>query len=75
MATLQPTSSVSPNGLVDKVKMNNFVGEVDFVSTTELAQQQKLIEKHLSQSLSLSPPRSKEKRQGPPQLGKSLGGG
>ena len=63
MATLQPASSVSPNAPVDgHTKVNNFVGEVDFVNMTELAQQQKLIEKHLSQSLSLSPPRSKGKR-------------
>ena len=62
MATLQPTSSVSPNAPVEGLKMNNFVGEVDFVNMTELAQQQKLIEKHLSQSLSLSPSRSKGKR-------------
>lgn len=37
MATLQPISSMSPNAPVEEIKMNNFVGEVDFVNMTELA--------------------------------------
>ena len=36
MSTLQPTSSVSPNAPNGDIKLNNFVGETDFVSIPEL---------------------------------------